>query len=345
MFPSSLNCILHCFIKDSYCDVCYNEIGCFSSARPFSNALRHLPMPPSDIDVKYKLFTNQNPDSPQILTNDADVIRSSNFNGNKDTKFIIHGYKHSTSNPWDINMKDAILERDDVNVILVDWVKGARITNYAQVVANTRVVGALLALLMKTLANETEGNYLRRMHLIGHSLGAHVAGYAGERARGTGRITGLDVASLFFKGTEPIVRLDASDAEFVDVIHTNGRGFGMKSSLGHVDFYVNGGLNQPGCENKYLNMFMQLFYRQYNEIGKAIACSHMRVLKLFIESINSNCQFMSYPCQTCTTCGKGCAVMGYDAQQGNPKGDYFLDTNSNQPFCSEYLQINEEFKP
>ena len=34
---------------------------------------------------------------------------------------------------------------------------------------------------------------------------------------------GLDPAEPFFEGTETIVRLDPSDADFVDVIHTDGK--------------------------------------------------------------------------------------------------------------------------
>lgn len=52
-------------------------------------------------------------------------------------------------------------------------------------------------------------------------------------------------AEPFFANTEPIVRLDQSDAKYVDVIHSdiayivNG-GFGLKQKIGHVDFYPNG---------------------------------------------------------------------------------------------------------
>ncbi|CAF4034278.1 unnamed protein product [Rotaria sp. Silwood1] len=59
-------------------------------------------------------------------------------------------------------------------------------------------------------------------HIVAHSLGAAVAGYAGHRISGLGRITGLDPASPFFENTDPIVRLDPSDAKFVDIIHTDG---------------------------------------------------------------------------------------------------------------------------
>ena len=35
--------------------------------------------------------------------------------------------------------------------------------------------------------------------------------------------TGLDPAQPYFEDTQPEVRLDATDAEFVDIVHTDGR--------------------------------------------------------------------------------------------------------------------------
>jgi len=42
---------------------------------------------------------------------------------------------------------------------------------------------------MHALKRERQAAF-RDMHIIGHSLGAHIAGYAGKRVAGTGRITG-----------------------------------------------------------------------------------------------------------------------------------------------------------
>ena len=47
-------------------------------------------------------------------------------------------------------------------------------------------------------------------------------------------------------------KLDATDARLVDVIHTDGSqdfmdGFGLLKPIGHIDFFPNGGREQPGC--------------------------------------------------------------------------------------------------
>ena len=58
---------------------------------------------------------------------------------------------------------------------------------------------------------------------------------------------GLDPSHTdeFFPLDEPDLRLDTTDAQFVDIIHTEGR---FTVPIGHVDFFPNGGLVQPGCD-------------------------------------------------------------------------------------------------
>ena len=58
---------------------------------------------------------------------------------------------------------------------------------------------------------------------------------------------GLDPAFPSFSLENRKTRLDESDAAFVDVIHTNGGLLSFPWSIGHADFYVNGGALQPGC--------------------------------------------------------------------------------------------------
>ena len=96
-------------------------------------------------------------------------------------------------------MKSALLSREDCNVILVDWSKGAKnkfLTGYGQAAGNTRLVGAQTAELIRFLISSTSGSpdLAKRFYIVGFSLGAQVAGYAGSylRAKGMrlGRITG-----------------------------------------------------------------------------------------------------------------------------------------------------------
>lgn len=47
------------------------------------------------------------------------------------------------------------------------------------------------------------------------------------------RITGLDPAGPCFSNIDTAARLDSSDAEYVDVIHTNGGMLGVKEPVGN----------------------------------------------------------------------------------------------------------------
>lgn len=142
------------------------------------------------------------------------------------------------------------------------------------------------------------------IHLIGHSLGAHTAGYVGQQIQGIGRITGLDPAEPYFQGMGPTVRLDPSDAEFVDVIHTDGRsffllempGYGMSQPCGHIDFYPNNGKEQPGCalsQEGGTLIPLTLIKDGIEEASRVLlACNHVRAIKLFIDSINGKCPYI-----------------------------------------------------
>ena len=62
----------------------------------------------------------------------------------------------------------------------------------------------------------------------------------------------MDPASPYYENKHPDRRIDPTDAEFVDVMHTDGKtlivnGFGTTQEMGHVDFFPNGGFDQVGC--------------------------------------------------------------------------------------------------
>jgi len=336
---------------------CFDDLGCFNNGGWF--ALRQpnkLPQSPQEIGAKFLLNTRINRDGDDhvvIHYKDIEAVRSTYFDPRKDTKILVHGFLASGSQGEWVRMAETFLDNFDVNVIRVDWGSGNGFP-YEQATANTRVVGAEIALLIQRLCRQYSITPAK-FHIIGHSLGAHTSGYAGERLNGLGRITGLDPAEPYFQFLHESVRLDRSDADFVDVIHTDGQsifnilvggsGFGLMQPSGHVDFYPNGGKKQPGCENH--DLCKDIINGNIKVITEKVACSHSRATKLFIESLNimSTCTFKATICKDyrtfqrgrCGKCGEGaeCADMGINADslKGRKGIKLYFDTKSEAPYC------------
>lgn len=73
--------------------------------------------------------------------------------------------------------------------------------------------------------------------MIGHSLGSHIAGFTGKTVfsltgKRVGRISGLDPAGPCFADVESGLKLKSTDAEFVDVIHTDNGAYGLDEQIG-----------------------------------------------------------------------------------------------------------------
>merc|ERR1712110_696844 len=138
-------------------------------------------------------------------------------------------------------------------------------------VKNTRTVGSKTAEFIVWLVTEQLSSY-DRIHVLGSSLGAQAAGYVGHFTDGRlSRITGLDPSGPLFYSVAASDRLDRTDAQFVDIIHTAGYWVGTSTPSGHVDIWPNGGkAPQPGCEKSE---------------SLDLSCSHFLAWKLFSESI------------------------------------------------------------
>ncbi|XP_048763218.1 inactive pancreatic lipase-related protein 1-like isoform X2 [Ostrea edulis] len=336
--------------------VCYPRLGCFSIQPPLNNT-DVLPMNPSYIDTKFHLFTDYHERTPKTISeNDLNSHKRTGFRPDLDTVFIIHGFLQNGRVEWMVHMAMELLRKKPQNVILVDWGNGSGFP-YNQATANTRVVGEEIAALITSL-NRMFGTTNSKYHLIGHSLGAHIAGYAGSRLPELGRITGLDPAQPNFANFDIQIRLDQSDAVFVDAIHTDGSdydtisGYGMMLPVGHMDFYPNGGSNQPGCPRQsFMNIITEEYEDGTSRTGNIISCSHSRSISLFMESINTPCPFASFQCSrtrdflagNCFDCGGlPCPTIGYNAIKYRARGKFYLATRSSVPFCGHQYLIRLE---
>ncbi len=117
------------------------------------------------------------------------------------------------------------------NVVLVDWIPLATggLTDYGKIAARTRNVGRRITEVLLRWKKMGVIKDWNMVHIIGFSLGAHIAGVVGDQIRRrTGemiaRLSGIDPAGPNFDtltgelpfNTDGI--LDKSDAQFVDVI-------------------------------------------------------------------------------------------------------------------------------
>ncbi|CAD6244474.1 GSCOCG00013360001-RA-CDS, partial [Cotesia congregata] len=212
-----------------------------------------------------------------------------------------------------VSIKDNYLTQGDYNVIMMNW-SAIAASNYVTAVANLGYVAIDLAKMVSMLRREG----VRDIHAIGFSLGAHVTGIAGYYLGRDkfNRITGLNPAKPFFMNVPLKDKLDATDAYFVDVYHTETIIEGKNEKCGHVDFYVNWGEIQPGCGS--LN----------------IVCSHFRAPIYFAESIISNIGFWGFPINLLRlTQTRSPWILAGEYVDKNAFGSYYVGTNSHYPYA------------
>ncbi|XP_015190440.1 PREDICTED: pancreatic triacylglycerol lipase-like isoform X3 [Polistes dominula] len=277
--------------------------------------------------ISYILYTRFGPENgTKLMINDTAGLLNSDFKASRKTKFITHGWKSSSMSSGFINMKEAYLQHDDYNIILVDWEPLAASTFYLGPMQNTVSVGKDAANFIDFLVSET-GLRVEDVHFLGHSLGAHVAGNVGSAITSgkLGRITGFDPALPgFHLLTSDKTRLDLTDATFVDVIHSCGGILGYLQPVGKVDFYPNAGTAvQPGC-------------CCVPEVMEA--CSHGRSYIYFTESINSKTGFSAVKCKNWDRfvsgdCSDSEAVLMGEHVDKSANGSYFLRTRSESPYA------------
>uniref|UniRef100_A0A8C9QDV6 Lipase member H n=1 Tax=Spermophilus dauricus TaxID=99837 RepID=A0A8C9QDV6_SPEDA len=309
----------------------------------FTRLSFHSAVVGTGLQVRLMLYTKRNQTCAQIINSTA----FGNLNVTRKTTFIIHGFRPTGSAPvWMGDLVEALLSAEHMNVVVVDWNRGATTVIYTHAANKTKKVAIILKEFIDQML--AEGASLDNIYMIGVSLGAHISGFVGEMYDGQlGRITGLDPAGPLFNGRPPQDRLDPSDAQFVDVIHSDTDALGYKEPLGNIDFYPNGGLDQPGCPQTIFGGI------------KYFKCDHQRSVYLYLASLREDCEITAYPCDSyrdyrngkCTSCGtpeQSCPVLGYYAdnwkdylkQKDPPMTKAFFDTAEKEPFCMYHYFVD-----
>ncbi|CAH2267258.1 jg14726 [Pararge aegeria aegeria] len=247
--------------------------------------------------------------------NNANSIRSSNFNANNPTVVVAHGWLGGENTNINPTIRDAYLGKSDTNVIILCWRRLA-VSTYPTAASGVPAVGRGLGQFL-TFLNSVTGQPFNRMHLVGFSLGAHLVGNAGRELGGrVARVTGLDPAGPLWSYNRN--RLRGSDGVYVEAIHTDGglTGLGIGSAIADADFFPNGGTSQPGCATSL--------------------CNHNRAYELFASTVTRN-HLVARQCSSTTqvstnNCRGSNFHMGNDDLNKRGSGLFRVNTGRRYPF-------------
>ncbi|XP_060820070.1 pancreatic lipase-related protein 2-like [Bombus pascuorum] len=263
--------------------------------------------------ISFKLFTQDNPTNGDIIKlNDVESVRNSHWNASRQTIIITHGWTNSGESPSCTTIRDGFLKVRDCNVIILDWSEIACDLVYSVVADIVPYVAQRAASFINFMRIEA-GLQTSNLKIVGHSFGAQIAGLSAREVGKSSRVAeviALDPANVMFQLKKPGERLDKSDAENVQIIHTCAGQFGYYLSVGTSDFYANDGRHQPGCGIDLLGI-----------------CAHLRSYKFFAESITNPKGFLG------TRADGATAYMGGATIDPNAKGTYYFKTNSQYPYA------------
>ena len=158
--------------------VCYKDIGCFTAKEGPLKHLDTLPTAMDKIQTKFYAFTQHSQTTAQEV-NPYDTKSLGLIPSGQSVAIIIHGFGNSLSTEQLLSVKDSLIKYANLTVIVTDWSKGAKAPDYVQAARNTELVGHQVAFLVETLRAKHNIDP-QNVHLIGFSLGAQVAGFAGQ---------------------------------------------------------------------------------------------------------------------------------------------------------------------
>ncbi|XP_063698635.1 phospholipase A1-like [Culicoides brevitarsis] len=284
-------------------------------------------------DVKFMLYNKNYPFGFDI----SDDLGEGKLLPRTPIKFLIHGFLNGKNSEMEKTVKDAYMARsEDYNVIAVDWTKGSGrwISDSYDCLVTARVTSkvadAVASFIFDLLSRQ--GVNILYVNVIGHGLGAQIAGVAGKKLRQLGQtlpiIVGLDPVLPGFRDVSPMDRLSFTDAEYVEVIHSSPGDLGFETPIGTADFYPNynmqRGNRQPGCSMP--------------------ACSHARAFELFAESIMNPTAFEAKKCSNyealkqgeCRENTRSVYMGGNDMRVGKQSGVFKIETNNYSPYGKSF---------
>ncbi|XP_061706213.1 lipase member H-B-like [Cydia pomonella] len=251
-----------------------------------------------------------------LANSDAAVSQLQVLHGVENVAIVIHGRESNAFSDFGIKLRESFINSDDnLVVILVDWPIISSM-DYATIVNSVPYVADDIITLIGRL--ESFGKINRRLvHILGFDVGAHIAGLVSRDSNArVQRITGLSPAGASWVGNPRCLR--STDADYVEVIHTNYGGLGINELIGTVDFFANSGNDQPGCTDNQ--------------------CSHDRAWELFAAALDMDGHLMGLKCDDFNAvvnkeCKSGPALaLGTNDLYKEGSGIYRVNTGDEYPY-------------
>lgn len=129
--------------------------------------------------VSFYVYNKNNENPTAILLSQSETITSlTDFDISLPTVVLIHGWHDTYDTSFAVEAGRKYMSLSNANVISVNWDETAQL-EYLEAYAAVSKIGKYLGQFLQDIS-ATYDYSLDKVTLVGHSLGAHIAGFAGN---------------------------------------------------------------------------------------------------------------------------------------------------------------------
>lgn len=352
-------------VPEMVSSVCYPEIqSCFNQNPIYDIKNRRLtfytPQTPLKLNLRFHLFNRVDDDIEKsfnfFFNNLTDqLVNQIQLSNTAHTLVFIPGWTedYADSKNW-VQSLDNWLNKDNYQLIIVDWSECSLKCSYEEAVTNSKVISKVLSIFLLQLNSKTKIN-LAKTHLVGKNLGAHIAGQVGNelninKKTKLFKITAFDPPIDLFEERTDVDKIDLQDADHVEVIHTNAnRKEFIQNSIGLVDIFVfdnfksNAQTISLSTNQSKLSSNTEIDLRMRSALKDNLLLKNEKDCHLLAFKCDSYQNFLDGKCSVCDN-EMNCKLIGLWANQLNTKIEkpnkpiqYYSIQSTDKTTCGEFL--------
>ncbi|XP_011052769.1 PREDICTED: lipase member H-like [Acromyrmex echinatior] len=228
--------------------------------------------------------------SIQCTIEDTDCIQNTYNQMKKDkteTTVFIHGHHRNNKTLIYQDIILAYCSQNNSVIAILDW---SYLINRDLILLSTQIeqIAQITASTFNSLNDK--GYEIAKWHLIGHSMGVHIAACIGTYSNFTfSHITGLDPAAvIFYNGFYKGCEMNPTVAHFTDAFYTNRGALSTEQNVGNLNIYANSGTApQPGC------------YSNTSSLMDIHDCSHVKAIQWYANAVRNETKYLATKCEDC----------------------------------------------